>query len=66
MLAAVRARLAAVTARLARHNELEEREVYRWTEELLDESERAALNVDLRREIENLPPRFGPSGGGQD
>ncbi|MDQ3743657.1 MAG: hypothetical protein M3444_04680 [Acidobacteriota bacterium] len=58
MLRDVRGRVAAVSHRLAAHNELEEERVYRWTNELLDLRAQALLAAKLRREIENLPPRF--------
>ena len=44
--------------RLAQHNELEEERVYRWAGALLSADEQAQLIVSLRRELENLPPRF--------
>ena len=58
MLRDVRGRVAAVSHRLAAHNELEEERVYRWTNELLDLRAQALLAAKLRREIENLPARF--------
>jgi hypothetical protein len=54
----VRRRVAAVRSRLETHNKLEEEQVYRWTDTLLDSSAQARLAARLRSEIENLPPRF--------
>jgi hypothetical protein len=48
----------ALRERLAQHNELEEERVYRWASALLSADEQAQLIVSLRRELENLPPRF--------
>jgi hypothetical protein len=44
--------------RLVQHNELEEERVYRWAGALLSADEQAQLTMSLRRELENLPPRF--------
>lgn len=57
-LPAVKGRLVAVRERLAEHNRLEEEGVYLWRRALLKADERKALMSALRREIENLPPRF--------
>jgi hypothetical protein len=51
-------RVSAVAGRLAEHNRVEEQEVYRWPEALLGEAARADLGREMRRELENLPPRF--------
>jgi hypothetical protein len=48
-----------VERRMKTHNELEETHIYEWAETLLDESEHAALLKQIRRELENSPPRFG-------
>ena len=58
MLQDVQGRVTAVSHRLEAHNELEEKKVYRWTDELLNLREQIRLAAKLRREIENLPPRF--------
>jgi hemerythrin superfamily protein len=50
--------VAAVAARLAEHNGVEEERLYRWPEALLSEAELEALSALMRRELENLPPRF--------
>jgi hypothetical protein len=47
-----------VAARLAEHNRLEEEQVYLWQSALLNEDARDDFRVRMRREIENLPPRF--------
>jgi len=48
----------AVAERLAEHNRMEEEQVYLWPVMLLAESELDAVREGVRREIENLPPRF--------
>lgn len=57
-------RVSAVAARLAAHNRAEEEQVYRWQEELLGEEARGGLRDALRREIENVPPRFSEGAPG--
>lgn len=57
-LADVRTRITAVQARLAKHNEIEENGIYLWTRCLLNEAEQAALVAGVRKELENMPPRF--------
>lgn len=54
----IRDKVSAVALRLAEHNRLEEREVYLWPESLLGRDELDALRATMRRELENLPPRF--------
>lgn len=54
----VREKIDAVSRRLEAHNALEESRVYPWAALLLDPLEQAALNENIRRELENLPPRF--------
>lgn len=54
----VREKIDAVSRRLDAHNALEESRVYRWAALLLDPPEQMALNENIRRELENLPPRF--------
>lgn len=54
----VRSIVLSVNNRLSAHNQLEEKQVYGWIDVLLDEAERSALNARVRRELENLPPRF--------
>lgn len=54
-------RVFAVSDRLQEHNRLEEEQLYLWPESLLSVDERAELSARMRREIENLPPRFSSS-----
>jgi hypothetical protein len=54
----VRQIVGAVSARLEAHNRLEEEQVYRLPATLLASAEQSALAGRMRREIENLPPRF--------
>ena len=54
----IRGRASAVAERLAEHNRMEEEQVYLWPAALLTESELGTLREGMRREIENLPPRF--------
>ena len=54
----VRRSVLEIQARLAKHNELEEDHVYKWVNALLNEAERSALLIGVRRELENTPPRF--------
>lgn len=58
-LEAVKKKIAAVRARLVKHNEIEETGIYVWSISLLSEAERAELGTEIRKELENLPPRFG-------
>ena len=53
-----RGKVQAVAARLSEHNRLEEEQVYLWESALLHENARAELRDRMKREIENLPPRF--------
>jgi hypothetical protein len=57
-LSEVRKKIDAVSRRLDAHNALEESRVYRWAALLLDPPEQMALNENIRRELENLPPRL--------
>ncbi|MGH9874150.1 MAG: hemerythrin domain-containing protein [Pyrinomonadaceae bacterium] len=57
----IRSRVNAVTARLEAHNELEEEQVYTWPALMLSQPQRENLRAALKRELENLPPRFGKS-----
>lgn len=58
-LAAVNKKIAAVRARLIKHNEIEETGIYVWSNTLLSEAERSELAAQVQKELENLPPRFG-------
>ena len=57
ILQAVRDRVAAIGSRLEEHNKLEEEQVYKWTNKLLDVRGQTLLTENLRRELENMPPR---------
>jgi len=43
---------------LADHNELEETQLYRWVETLLDSAQQTNLAANIQRELENLPARM--------
>jgi len=51
----------AVGTRLARHNEIEENEVYVWATTILTESEQTQLGTQINHELETRPPRFSPA-----
>ena len=55
-------KIAAVRARLVKHNEIEETGIYVWSS-LLTEAEQAELTTQVQKELENLPPRFGDAEG---
>ena len=57
--AELRKRLAVIRNRLETHNHLEENQVYSWPALLFDEQKVAELGEGVKRELENLPPRFG-------
>lgn len=57
ILQALRDRVADVGRRLEEHNKFEEGQVYKWTNKLLDVRGQTLLTENLRRELENLPPR---------
>jgi len=52
----------AVSERLKSHNKLEEEFVYGLPERLLSVTQQSELVAEVRRELENLPPRFGTVG----
>ena len=54
----VRQVIATVRDRLEVHNNLEEDMVYRWPARLLKAADQAALEVEIRGELKNLPPRL--------
>lgn len=56
----IRERVDAVSLRLESHNALEEDQVYKWPRLILSASDLQGLRAALRRELENLPPRFAP------
>jgi hypothetical protein len=55
---AVRRKTTEVAARLEEHNRLEELKVYRWSAMLLGPEAQIYLVDSLRRELQNMPPRF--------
>jgi hypothetical protein len=54
----VKERVTAVASRLAEHNRLEEEQVYLWPSSLLGEEALSGLVAAMKREVENIPPRF--------
>ena len=54
----IKGRVAAVAERLVEHNRVEEQQVYLWPEALFESEELDAVRDRMRREIENIPPRF--------
>jgi hypothetical protein len=54
----IKRRVLAVAERLGSHNRFEEQQIYLWPEALLGVEARAELARRMKREIENLPPRF--------
>jgi len=58
-LEAVNQKVAAVRARLVKHNQIEETGIYVWSSSLLRAVERSELAAEVQKELENLPPRFG-------
>jgi iron-sulfur cluster repair protein YtfE (RIC family) len=61
----VRQIVEAVKLRLELHNQNEESHLYKWPALLLNAEEQARLAADMRRQIENLPPRFRKGGASQ-
>ena len=57
-LGAIKEIVLALAARLSEHNHLEEDQVYLWQAALPGEESRAELRGRMKREVENLPPRF--------
>lgn len=62
----VRARIIAVSERLAVHNRLEEDQVYLWTGSLLSEAQQSELEARVHNELGNMPPRFGAGATSND
>ncbi len=54
----VRRSIAAVWKQLESHNEVEEQLVYNLPSKLLTSNEQLAVVEGIRRELQNLPPRF--------
>jgi len=61
----VRQIVEAVGARLESHNENEESQLYKWPALLLNAEEQGRVAADMRRQLENLPPRFRNPGASQ-
>jgi Hemerythrin HHE cation binding domain len=59
----VRQMIATLRNRLEAHNKLEEDLVYRLPAKLLGPEELTALELQIRDELKNLPPRFRDEGG---
>ena len=57
-LAAVREAVVEIEKRLATHNDIEEKKVYRWSSTILTETEQSDLLARINAELENRPPRF--------
>jgi len=57
-LAAVRETALEIEKRLATHNDIEEKKVYRWSSTILTETEQSDLLARIDAELENRPPRF--------
>jgi len=47
-----------IEKRLATHNEIEEKQIYRWSSTILSEPEQLELLAQINAELENRPPRF--------
>jgi hypothetical protein len=60
----LRGKTFAVAERLVEHNRMEEGQVYLWPAALLSAAELDALGAGMKREIENLPPRFAGGASG--
>ena len=54
----VEAKVAAVEDRLAEHNRVEEEGIYLWTESFLSAARQSTLGENVKKELENIPPRF--------
>ena len=60
----IKHRVLSISHRLQDHNQMEEEQVYLWPEILMTLTECAGMSVRMKREIDNLPPRFSASSGG--
>jgi hypothetical protein len=60
----IKHRVLSVSSRLQEHNQMEEEQVYLWPEILMTPTECAGMSVRMKREIDNLPPRFSASSSG--
>ena len=61
----VRRNIAAVWKQLESHNEVEEQLVYSLPSKLLTSNEQLAAVEGIRRELQNLPPRFSDAREGR-
>jgi Hemerythrin HHE cation binding domain len=61
----LRGKVQAVAARLSEHNRLEEEQVYLWESALLPDNARAELRDRMKRELDNIPPRFADRAPGR-
>jgi len=61
----VRRMIATLRKRLEAHNKLEEEMVYCWPAKLLEPEGQATLEVQISKELKNLPPRFGHQSSSQ-
>ena len=50
--------VSSVKARLENHNEIEEDEIYRWSDTILTKPEQIDLATRINAELERRPPRF--------
>lgn len=50
--------VASVKTRLENHNEIEENQVYRWSDTILTKPEQIDLAMRIKAELEHRPPRF--------
>ena len=57
-LASVTGIIREIAERLATHNKVEEDQIYRWSSEMLSETEQLELLAHINAELENRPPRF--------
>jgi iron-sulfur cluster repair protein YtfE (RIC family) len=57
-LAPIKTHVLSVTDRLVAHNALEEQQVYKWPASILSPQELESLSAALKKELDNLPPRF--------
>lgn len=57
-IAEVRARIKTIVKRLEMHDWIEQKQVYRWPALLFDELKLEQLANEIKRELENFPPRL--------
>ena len=54
--------VSSVKTRLENHNEIEEDQIYRWTDKILMKPEQIDLVTRINAELERRPPRFSAEG----